>query len=172
MKASIKVTFAGIITAIVCVIMLASHIPNITLAVPAVAGVMLISVFAEAGIYWALLCYAASSVMSFFTADKTSWFLFFVFFGYYPILKTVFEKIAKSVFKWTAKGFTFNTAAVICYFSGSLITGVKITGWWLVLYFALGNIAFVLYDIALSRLAAVYYTRLHGKISSILNKGQ
>lgn len=168
MKTSVKVAFCGIITALVCAVMAASHIPNITLTVPAVAGVFMIAAVAQLGVSAALSCFAVSSALSFFIGNKTSWFLFLVLFGYYPILKPVLEKIKNPIIKWALKVCVFNTAAVICYFTQILAIGVKFTGWWILLAFAIGNAAFVLYDIAVSRIAAFYYSRLYGRITSML----
>ena len=168
MKKSVKITFASITAALVSALMSASLIPNITFAVPAVAGLLMIPVFAQCGVIWALLSFFVSALTSFFISDKTSWLLFVCFFGFYPILKPLIEKIKKPVIEWTLKLLIFNSSAVICYFVEILIIDLKLKLWLLAAAFILGNIVFVLYDIAVSRVVAFYYLRLDIKISMIL----
>ena len=170
MKKSVKVAFGGIVSAIVCIIMAASLIPNVTFAAPAVAGLMLIAVFAEAGAVYAAGGFIASGILSFFISNKTSWLLFVLFFGFYPIVKPFIEKIKSPAVKWLAKFLLFNASAVAVYLVGILIMGVSIAKWAVITAFALGNIAFVLYDIAVSRVAVFYYLRIHERLSPIINK--
>ena len=170
MKQSVKIAFGGIIVALVTAFMAASLIPDLTFAVPAVAGLLIIPVFAEVGTLYAVICFIASSLLSFFIGDKTSWVLFVALFGYYPILKPYMEKIRFPVLKWALKLLIFNSAAVACYAVEILLFTVTLKGWMLALVFLLGNVAFVLYDIAISRVAAFYYRKLHSRISGILKK--
>lgn len=170
MKKSIRIAFCGIISALISVVMIASLIPDVTLAVPAIAGLFIIPVFAELGVGSAIACFIASSAVSFFVSDKTSWLVFVFLFGYYPILKPFLEKIKSSPLKWLLKAFVFNLAAVTGFLLARLTVGVELKGWWLIAALVLGNITFVLYDIAVSRMAALYYIKLHKRISSILKK--
>ncbi len=170
MKNSVKIAFCGIVSAIISVIMVASLLPDVKFAVPAIAGLFLIPVFAEAGAGYAAACFTASSTVSFFISDKTSWLLFVTLFGYYPILKPFMEKIKISAIKWILKLLVFDLAAVVCYFVQTLTVGVTLKAWWLVITFVLGNITFIVYDIAVSRTANLYYLQLHKRISSILKK--
>ena len=168
MKKSVKIAFCGVISALIVSVMAASLIPNITFAVPAIAGLLVIPVFAEAGALYAVFCFIVSAPLSFFICDKTSWVLYIALFGYYPILKPYVERIKNSVLKWILKLLLFNAAALICYAVEILIFTLHFKPWLLAVVFAAGNIAFVLYDVAVSRVAALYYSRLHDRVSSIL----
>ena len=170
MKQSVKIAFCGIIAALTAVLMAASLMPNLTFAVPAVAGLLVIPVFAEAGALYAALCFIAASVISFFIGDKTSWVLYVALFGYYPVIKPYIEKIKAPVLKWALKLLLFNAAALGCYAAEILIFAVTFKDYIILLAFLLGNIAFVLYDIAVSRTAAFYYFKLHGRIQKILKR--
>lgn len=168
MKNTVKIAFCGIISAIVCAFMALSVIPNITFAIPAIAGLFLISVLAETGYLWALSVYFVSAVISFFTANKTSWVLFVCLFGYYPILKPVIERIKKPVAEWIAKILLFNFVAAVCYIAGLLVLNFKMHLWIIIALLIVGNIAFLLYDISVSKIAAAYYLSLHKRISDIV----
>ena len=169
MKKSVKIAFCGIMAAIITVLMAASLIPNATYAAPAVAGLFIIPVFIEAGTGWALACYLVSAALSFY-GDKTSWVFYIALFGYYPIVKPYIEKIKNPVLKWLLKFLVFDTAAGLCYAVEVLAFGFTVETWVLITLAVLGNAAFVLYDIAVSRMAALYCMRLHKRISSILKK--
>ena len=170
MKASVKVAFCGIVAALVCAVMAASLIPDITFAVPAIAGLLLIPVFAELGTTAAFSCFAVSSAVSFFIGNKASWILFITLFGYYPIIKPIMEKIRTPILKWALKVLIFNFAAVGCFAVEVLIFNFEMKNWLLLVIWGLGNVAFVLYDIAVSRVAGFYYLRLHNRISSMLKR--
>ena len=168
MKSSIKVAFCGVVAALITAFMAISLIPNATFAAPAVAGLLVIAVFAQFGALPALGCYFASAVLSFFIADKVSWVLYVVFFGYYPIIKPALERIKNVFLKWAVKLVLFNLAACFCYFAERFVLGDLPGGILLAAVWLLGNIAFVLYDIAVSRIATFYYIKLHKKISAML----
>ena len=170
MKKSFKIAFCGIVSALVCAVMAASLMPDLTFAVPAVAGLLFIPVFAHAGVPAAFACFVSSTVLSFFIGDKTSWLLFAAFFGYYPIIKPLMEKSGNKAVKWILKLLIFNAAATVLYFVELLVFQVTLGKWWLLAAFAAGNAVFVLYDIAVARVVAFYYLRLHGKISAVIKK--
>lgn len=170
MKNISKITFAAVVSALISVLMSASLIPNITFAVPAVAGLLIIPVFVQCGAVYAFLSFAVSGFLSFFISDKTSWLLFVCFFGFYPILKPIIEKIKKPIFEWALKIVIFNISALACYLCEILLINLKLGFWLLAGIWALGNAIFVLYDIAVSRVAAFYYIRLDSRIKKILKK--
>ena len=97
MNKSIRVAFCGIITALCTVLMFLTGLISIgTYALPAFAGILLIVVVIEMGTGWAWPVYIAVSVLSvLLSGDKEAALLFVLFFGYYPILKAVFEKMQK-----------------------------------------------------------------------------
>lgn len=168
MKNSIKITFCAVISALITVVMSASLIPSVTFAVPAIAGLITISVFAEIGAVWALGTFFASAMLSFFVADKTSFILFVCFFGFYPVLKPLIERTKSRITEWIIKFSVFNTSAFCLYMIEILLFDFNLKRWLLLGLWLAGNIAFILYDIAVSRIAVFYYARIHNLISKIL----
>ena len=148
--------------------MSASLVPNVTFAVPAIAGLFTISVFAEIGAVWAFGTFFVSAVLSFFIADKTSFILFVCFFGFYPVLKPLIERTKSRITEWIIKFSVFNISAFCLYMIEILIFDFKLKLWLLSVLWLAGNIAFVLYDIAVSRIAVFYYARIHNLISKFL----
>ena len=81
-----KVAFCGIVAALSAVLMfLTGLVPVATLAIPAIAGCLLIPVVVESGLSWGFGVYAVCSVLSFLlAADREAALFYVLFFGYYP----------------------------------------------------------------------------------------
>lgn len=162
--------------ALSCVLMLVSYFPYLTYAVPAVAGLCVMAVLIEAGALYAFLCYVSASVLSFLIAEKEAAFMFICLFGFYPIVKAFIERIRKSVPEWIIKILLFNACAVVSYYAVTLILGVPaeefafIGKYGIYIFLALCNVAFVLYDIALSKTAVFYMQKIHGIVKKIFKK--
>ena len=92
-KKSQQVALGGIATALCIVLMFATGmIPFSYYALPALAGLVLIAVREENGLSTALIVFAAVSLLSVFVVPiKEAALLFIAFFGYYPIIKAIFE---------------------------------------------------------------------------------
>lgn len=112
----------------------------------------------------AFLAYLVVAVLSFFmVSNKEAAMLFLFFFGYYPILKSVLEQIKKPVLEWLVKFLIFNLSVVLAYviiinvmgmteLTEELSMGFKYGAY---LLLGLGNVAFAVYDLALTRI--IYY---------------
>ncbi len=172
MKNTKKIAFCGIMSALSAVIMLVAYFPYFTYAVPAVAGLCVMVVLIETDIKWSVLTYFSSAFLAFLVAETESKIIYIAFFGFYPILKCIIEKLRMVVFGWILKLLTFNFCVVVLFLVFSqlgLITfedrGIFLFSWVLLL---LGNVVFVIYDIAVSRLALVYIDKFHSKIQRFL----
>ena len=166
---TVRLAVCSMIAAVGTALMfLTGLIPVGTYAFPALAGIPNVFVVIEFGAGWAWAVYFAISLLSFLiAADKEAVLLFFMLFGCYPMLKAIFERRFPRGAALLLKLLFFN--AVICaeYFLAVKFLGVPQESFtvfgvdlrWL--FLALGNLAFLLYDYALSLLAVRYYRRLH-----------
>lgn len=168
MKNSKKITFSAIMAALATVIMLVSYFPYLTFAVPAVSGLCIMVVVIEINKMWALLSYFSASFLTFLFAEKESMLMFVFFFGYYPIVKSLIEKLRKPVIEWALKLVLFNGAVISLYFAFANIFLFENMGAFAdyaeLILLAMGNIVFVLYDIAISRVSWLYFDKLHHRI--------
>ncbi|HIW15609.1 MAG TPA: hypothetical protein H9691_09250 [Firmicutes bacterium] len=172
---STKVAFGGLVAALSLVLLaLTGLFPMGTLALPALSGVLLLSVMIEISPSWAGITYGVVAVLSFFiTADQQAWALFTLFFGYYPALKFTLEKKRRRAVVWGLKYLVFNAALalyiVVCLFIFQLdlssmpgiLSSQNVLLWAAPLMFLLCNAVFFVYDRALSGLAFLYWRRLH-----------
>ncbi len=178
MKQTDKVALGGVLGALSLVCMLLTVIPTATYALPAIAGLILVPLVVEWGVKFGFTVYAAVSLLALIIApDKEAALLFVAFFGHYPIVKSVIERLRlQRMISWIVKLMVFNICVVAAY--GLLVWlfsfpmeefawfGVSLV--WLILL--LGNVVFVLYDIALTRVITLYIRRLRVPLLRIVRK--
>ena len=98
----------------------------------------------------------------------------YLLFGYYPILKAVFDRRKSRALEWILKLAVFNAAIITVYFVLARAFGVSVEEFGEFgkyseyIFLLLGNAVFVFYDIAVSRMAAVYMNMLHPRVQRIL----
>jgi len=95
MKRSQQVALCGMVAALCTLLLfLTGMFPFSTYALPALAGLLMVSVAVETGASWAFTLYVAVSLLSLLlTPDKEAMLMFIAFFGHYPITKFQLEKI-------------------------------------------------------------------------------
>lgn len=162
------------VAALSVTVMLVSYFPYLTYAIPAIAGLFMMVPLIECGVSWAFGTYIASAAIVFVTGETEAKILYILFLGYYPIIKSLIEKINKQVLEWILKLAVFNVAAVAFYYVSSVLFAISFDdfGEWgkygALIFLALCNIVFVLYDIGISRVASLYIFKLHDKIKKII----
>lgn len=168
-----KVAFCGILSALSVVIMLTAYFPYLTYAVPAFAGALTVLAVAQFGAGWGFLTYLATAVLSVFICEKEAMVVYCCFFGYYPVIKYLLERLNKPIIEYILKFALLNAAAVADYFisiyllgipSENFTSGIKFA---IPLLLALANIMFLIYDLALNRVIALYFNKYHKRIQKI-----
>lgn len=160
--------------ALATVFMLLSYFPYLTYAIPAIAGLFIMVIVIEVDCRWAIGCYIASAVLIFLLAEAESKFMYIGFFGYYPVLKALLERKRKPVTEWIAKILCFNAAVLVIYMILSRLFGFStedfsaLGKYGALLLLAFGNVVFVLYDIAVSRVAMMYMGIIRPKLKKII----
>ena len=115
MKNSMKLALCGVMAALSTVLLfLTGAAPVATLALPAIAGCLLIPVVVEVGLPWAFGVYGVCSVLGVFLAPDRQALLFYVlFFGHYPALFAVLGRIRAKALRYVAKLLVFNAAMAL-----------------------------------------------------------
>ena len=171
-NSTFRVAFCGIIAALGLVLMLlTSIVPVGTYAFPCFAGIFIAAVVIEYGWKWGLGVYAVVAVLSLFLAgDKEAVLYFIALFGYYPILKAVFEKnIKNKIILYVLKFAVFNIAAIASFFAAAFLLSISpeeytLFGVYMPLAFlAFGNVFFLIYDFAVTVFVGQYVIRLRSK---------
>lgn len=165
-RLSYRVALGGVVSSLSIICMfLTSIFPAMYLALPMIAGGLLMVVVAEVNLSWAFLTYGSISLLSIFvTPDKEAALIFIMFFGHYPILKQVIEKIGKRVVQVAFKLLAYNVCIVLNFYLTVYILGYDqiledIVSWGKYgLYILLGisNLVFLVYDYTLSGYMRLY----------------
>lgn len=141
-------------------------VPFLTYALPAVAGVLIVFMVIETDKKWAFGVYCTVAILAMLlVADKEVAVMYLAFFGYYPILKAVIESKIPVVLGWILKVASFIATMVAAYLLMINLMGVTIDeieefGMAAVpLLLGMGTVAFVMYDITLSKLIILYLNK-------------
>lgn len=164
LKNTSKIAFAGMLSALTVTVMFATALlPFMTYALPAIAGFIITIAVLELGETWAWMVFGAVSfICLFLVPDKEAVMIYVFFFGYYPILKRKLESKVPRFWEWVLKFLLFNIAMLIAYAIIIYVFGIPLdeTGdlgqYAAILFLALGNVVFLFYDIALSKLIFAY----------------
>lgn len=168
MKTSQKAAFCGLLCAMAVVTLMLTVFPYATYALAALAGMLMIPAVLELGVRYGVICYIVTALLAaFLTPDAEAKLMFMLFFGYYPICQCRVNLWAKRRMALLLKFVLFNAAAVVSFILSITVLGVEKEAFmiggvylpWVLLI--LGNIVFIVYDIALTRVTAMYRVRLH-----------
>lgn len=162
MKKTKKLTFSGIMTSLCVVILfLGSFFSTIDLSLSALAGMVLILAVIEMGDRWAWGIFIVSSILSFLIIPSKLVVCFFIcFMGWYPIAKRSFERLHPFL-AWCTKLSTFNIFMTVIIWAVNSVLKLPQTDFtfsWAL--YILGNVTFIIYDIALSKLIFLYIVKL------------
>jgi len=155
-----KLTRSGLLTALSCVlIFMTSFMPTMDLTVTAIAGLITAVTMIHCGVSYSISMYAATSIISLIILpNKSMAILYTAFLGYYPILKSYFERFKKRYVQWILKLLNFNLIFYVLWiFAREMLAGElpPVRGIMIISQLVL-NAVFVVYDIAAARLISLY----------------
>lgn len=165
---SAQVSFCGVATALSTALMfLTGLVPVSTYGLPALAGLPCMVVVIEMGHRWAWPVFAAVGILSLLMVpDKEAVVLYFLLFGYYPILKAMLERLSR-ILCWVLKFAVFNAAMIAGFFLAVFVLGIPKDSFLVfgsatpLVFLGVGNVVFFLYDYTLSGLVQEYLRRFH-----------
>lgn len=160
---------AALAAALGCVLLyIAAILPTGRITVVAIAGLLTAAVVISSGYAMALAVFVVTAVISFFIMpQKSVAVLYAAFFGYYPIVKSLFERIRGLAAGWILKFLVFNVSFFsIWMLARELITAdISAKPVFGVVAALVANGLFLAYDICLSRLIDIYINRVSKHIS-------
>ncbi len=174
MKKSKRIALCGMMSAVALVIMLVAYFPYLTYTLPAIAGIMFAIVMVETNTKWAWGSYITTAILTMLLCEKEAAVLFVAFFGYYPIVKAYLEKMSSRILEYIVKFSIFNAAVVVAYLVIIYIFSIPIEDmgqfgqYTLYILLAMGNVVFIVYDMALTTAYQEYMKKLHNKVKKIL----
>ena len=177
MSTASKTALGGMAVALSVVLMLPTAFEIFVYALSAIAGILTLFCVIELGRTWAFGVYAASSSIGLLLIpNKEAVVMYVAFFGYYAIVKAIFESKLPRVVEYLLKFLVFNLSVVAAYallvqvFGMPLdqVLGLEEDVVWskyaVPIFLAMGNVVFILYDFCLTRVATAYIKVLQRKI--------
>ncbi len=158
-----KIAFTAIFAAfsVIC-LYLAAVLPTGQLGFLGVSSLFEIAAVCEYGVTGGILVLVVTAVLGFvIVPDKTAALLYLCFFGWYPLVKLFAEKL-KPALSWVVKLITYNIAVSVCLFAlkFTFISYEIGTAYYIICY-ALANVVYIVFDIAVSRAIMVYMSRIY-----------
>ena len=169
-KAS-KTAVGGLMIALSVVILIPTVLEFFVYALPAFAGLVTMFCVVELNKKWAFGVFFGAAVISLLLVpNKEAAVLYAAFFGYYPIIKAIFESRLPRGVEYVLKYLFFNVSMVAAYFvllkvflipfetlmgidDSSPAFFAKYAVWIMLLG---GNVMFFFYDLCLTRMVSVY----------------
>ena len=169
MKTSVKVSMGGVVAALsLALMLLCSVIPFGTFAFPTFAGILLILIVFNLGYGYAAAVYFVTAVLSFLlVTDKEAALYYTAFLGFYPIIKGLIERIPSKVLQYIVKYALFNVCIVAAFYIGLFLLSVPKESFTLFgvylpwLFWIIGNVFFLIYDLCVTRLVTIYLLKWH-----------
>lgn len=173
MKSSVKVALGGAVAALGLVLMfLTAIIPFGTFAFPTFAGMLLVVIVIEIGYGFSVAVYTVTAVLSFLLVpDKEAALFYTAFLGFYPIIKSLIERLPNKVMQIVIKLIIFNACMIGAFFIAINLLSIpkesfNLFGVYLpYVFLILGNFAFLLYDFCITRVVTIYLFKWHDKVN-------
>ena len=161
------ITLGAVFTALSLVfVYLASVFPTGQVGIVALASLFGIAAVVETGLVGGVFVFAATSFLGFvLIPNKTVMVLYAVFLGYYPILKSLAERVKSRAIEWVIKLVSVNIAmTVIVFVFSELVFHAEFLNQHTVLLYLAVNVVFVIYDFGVSKLIEFYINRISKQI--------
>ena len=164
---SVKLSVAGLTTALSTVILIFSSVIAVgTYALPIIAGTLLCVLVIDFNKALAWSSFVATSLIAIIiSSDKEAVLYYICFFGFYPIIKANLENIKNKIISYVLKFATFNICMIALYFIAINLFNIPLESFTIfnlnipLLFLIFGNIFFIIYDIALTRVISLYISK-------------
>ena len=175
MRETKKLTISAILTALGVVIMLLGAVIEVLdLSVGAIASLIVVFVFVEIGKPYHWLVWICTGLLTALIYPGSAlWVEYLLIFGIYPILKSYIERLPRWSW-WPVKLVYINAIVGLLALIMEKLLGIPFFedegAWMRVLFWALLNVAFVMYDIFIKVLVRVYFAKYRERVISLIKK--
>ncbi len=176
MKNTTKITVSGVISALAVMLMLGTNIPIMLYTVPALTGILFLIPAVELSPKWGFLCFGITAILSvILPTEREALIMFIGLLGYYPTVKLLIERLQSRILGIIIKFITFNVSVTGCFFVTSQLLGINIfknekfsMTVMVVAVYVIGNIAFAVFDFALTRILNIYFIKFRKNVRKAL----
>ncbi len=165
-KSASRVALGGVLAALSLLLLyLAAMMPSGRIGMVAIAGLVPAAGVVSGGLATGFLCYAAAGLLGLLLLpDKGCAILYLIFFGLYPMVKSVVERLRKLPLELLLKLAFFNLVLAVLLFGFSAFLFPMLPEFLhsTLLVFVVGNVVFLIYDYGFSKLITYYASRIRG----------
>lgn len=168
-----RLALCGVLAALAVALMFfGGVVPFASLACPVLASLVLIPVYAETGKKWSVVWFFAVAALAALIAPEKESAVLFAFFGYYPMLCKLLNRLRPNVLRWIAK-LAYCNAAVLAAYTLMLFVFrmealraefAQYETYLLAVMLFMANVTFAIYDALIGRLEFVYHVKLRPKL--------
>ena len=162
-----RIVVTGVLVALsVIILYLGCAIEVLDLTMSAIVSLLVVVIVIEMGYKYAWFAYLATAVLSLvLLPQKTPAIFYTCFMGFYPIMKSHIERINSAILRWVIKLIAGNVALVAMFALISIFVPDEFEGGLILIgTYILGLAAFIMYDIALTKLITFYFIKLRDRI--------
>ncbi|MEG1988991.1 MAG: hypothetical protein RR035_07365 [Oscillibacter sp.] len=168
-----RMALCGVLSALAMVaLMLGGLLPLATFCAPILAMVALLPILPEFGPRWAWAAYGATALLALLLVPDREMGLVYVFFGGYPLLRPYLERIPTRPLRLAGKLLVCNAAMAALYavvlfvFQLEAVTAEfsTLSAGFLGLLLLLANANFLVLDLVIGRLTALWNHKLRRKL--------
>ena len=162
-----RLTFCAVCVALgVIILMLGAFVEVLDLTAGAFAGMIAVLVVIELGGKWAWPTFVATALLGLLLLPAKLPVVFYILLGgWYPIVKEKIEKIKVKPIGWLIKIALLNVAFALAMTVSKYVLMLPGETPWMTVVLALAmNVAFVLFDIALTRIISLYIFKLRARL--------
>lgn len=159
-----RIAITAMLTALSLILLYVSaFLPTGRMGVVAAAGLLPAAAVVSGGLSAGALCWAGTGLLGLLLLpDKGNALLYLLFFGIYPLVKCLVERLRKLPLEILLKLVFFNAVFSVFWFGLravflSALPLPELAHW---LVYLLGNIVFLVYDFGFSKLIDVYVQRV------------
>lgn len=168
-KNSLKIAVCAVFTAMSVVLLFIGGAAFVLVyLMPMITSLLMIILRKTFGVSAAMITYTATSILSFILVpDRECMLMYVLFFGYYPVIYPSLEKI--KALKWAAKFLIFNSMVALIQLVLIYVFGIPFLEegegiFIIVIFAALMNILFVIYDFVIKNTFLLYEKKLEKRI--------
>ena len=158
------VALSAVLTAVSLVFLyIATLAPSGRLGLTAAAGLFPAAAVVSCGLPAGFLCYGGTAILALFLlSDKGLALLYLFFFGLYPMIQGIIERVRRLPLEVIFKLLFFNAvlSLVLMGFSGLLFSLIPWEDLPLGLLYVAGNVVFLIYDFGFSKVIGFYAQRV------------
>ncbi len=177
MKNASRIAFCGIISALSVLLLFMGGITFILAYVmPMIVGLLMLMLKRTFGAPSAWITYTAVSLLSLIlVADKECMLMYILFFGFYPIIQPNINKIKPKPPRFLIKIMIFNSMIAVVQLLLVFVFGIPFLDEgdgriFIIVFAALMNILFIIYDKLIDKLSYLYEIKLEKRIKKYFKK--